>query len=125
MINKATIIGRLGQDPEVKHLDGNRSVCKFSIASDDSYKDKNGTKVPVTDWHNIEMWDGLAKVAEKYLKKGSQIYVEGKLKTKSWDKDGVKHYRTKIRVSVMKMLDSNSSESSSASSGEKEDDLPF
>lgn len=105
MINKVILVGHLGKDPEVKYLDKDRVVANFSIATNDRYTDKNGNRVDTTEWHNIEMWDGLAKVAEKYLKKGSLIYVEGKLKTEEWEKDGIKRYTTRIRVNNLNMLD--------------------
>jgi single-strand DNA-binding protein len=111
MINKVTLVGHLGKDPEVKYLDKERAVANFSIATNDRYTDKNGNRVDTTEWHNIEMWDGLAKVAEKYLKKGSLIYVEGKLKTEEWEKDGIKRYTTRIRVNTMNMLDKAAGES--------------
>jgi single-strand DNA-binding protein len=111
MINKVILVGHLGKDPEVKYLDKDRAVANFSIATNDRYTDKNGNRVDTTEWHNIEMWDGLAKVAEKYLKKGSLIYVEGKLKTEEWEKDGIKRYTTRIRVNSMNMLDKAAGES--------------
>lgn len=104
-VNKAILIGYLGADPEVKYLDANRVVCNFSVATDDSYYDKDGNRISQTDWHRIEMWDGLAKVAEKYLKKGGLVYIEGKIKTRHWtDKEGIERYTTKIQASVLKML---------------------
>ena len=104
MINKVILVGNLGKDPEVKYLDANKVVAKLTLATSERYTDRNGNKVENTEWHNLEMWDGLAKVAEKYLTKGSMIYVEGKLKTEEWEKDGVKRYTTKIRVVNMNML---------------------
>lgn len=91
--------------PEVKYLDQNRAVANLTLATNERYTDRNGNKVETTEWHNLEMWDGLAKVAEKYLDKGSLVYVEGKLKTEEWEKDGVKRYTTRIRVNTMNMLD--------------------
>ena len=105
MINKVILVGHLGKDPEVKYLDQNRAVANLTIATNERYTDRNGNKVEHTEWHNLEMWDGLAKIAEKYLKKGSLVYVEGKLKTEEWEKDGVKRYTTRIRVNTMNMLD--------------------
>ena len=105
MINKVILVGHLGKDPEVRYLDQNRAVANLTIATNERYTDRNGNKVEQTEWHNLEMWDGLAKVAEKYLKKGSLVYVEGKLKTEEWEKDGVKRYTTRIRVNTMNMLD--------------------
>lgn len=105
MINKVILVGHLGKDPEVRYLDSDRAVANVTIATNERYTDRNGNKVEQTEWHNLEMWDGLAKIAEKYLKKGSLVYVEGKLKTEEWEKDGVKRYTTRIRVNTMNMLD--------------------
>ena len=139
-VNKVILIGNLGRDPEVRHLEGGASVANFPIATTESYKDKSGNRVEQTEWHNIVMWRGLAEVAEKYLKKGISIYVEGKLRTRSYEKDGQKHYRTEILADNMTILtrkddnktntDSNSSGATSSnsdisSSGKNEDDIPF
>lgn len=104
MINKVILVGNLGKDPEVKYLDANKVVASLALATSERYTDKSGNKVENTEWHNLEMWDGLAKVAEKYLTKGSMIYVEGKIKTDMYEKDGIKRYSTKIRVTTMNML---------------------
>lgn len=104
-LNKVQLIGRLGKDPETKHLDGGRSVSNFSIATSETWKDKvTGEKKEATEWHNIVVWGALAGVAEKYLKKGSQIYVEGKLRTRSWEKDGVTRYTTEVFADTFLML---------------------
>jgi single-strand DNA-binding protein len=103
-VNKVILIGNLGKDPEVRHLEGGASVANFTMATSESYKDKAGNRVDQTEWHNIVMWRGLADVAEKYLKKGMTIYVEGKLRTRSYDKDGQKHYRTEIMADNMTIL---------------------
>ena len=96
-INKAILIGNLGKDPEVRYLEGGAAVARFSLATSESYKDKTGKKIDQTEWHNIVLWRGLAEVAEKYLKKGMQIYVEGKIRNRSWeDKEGHKKYTTEI-----------------------------
>ena len=87
MINKVTLIGHLGKDPEVKYLDKDRVVANLTLATNGRYNDRNGNRVETTEWHNLEMWDGLAKVAEKYLKKGDRVYVEGRLKTRKWQDD--------------------------------------
>jgi single-strand DNA-binding protein len=105
MINKVILVGHLGKDPEVRYLDQNRVVANVTIATNERYTDRSGNKVETTEWHNLEMWDGLAKIAEQYLKKGSLVYLEGKLKTEEWEKDGVKRYTTRIRVTTMNMLD--------------------
>lgn len=107
MLNKVTLIGRLGKDPEVRHFDNNSSVCNFSLATSEMYNDKDGNRVEQTEWHNIAIWrKGLVDVAEKFLKKGSLVYLEGKLRTRSWDdQDGNKKYTTEIVVDNFKMLD--------------------
>ncbi len=105
MINKVILVGHLGKDPDVKYLDQNRAVANLTLATNERYTDRNGNKVEQTEWHNLEMWDGLAKVAEKYLKKGSLVYVEGKIKTEEWERDGIKRYTTRIRVNTLNMLD--------------------
>ena len=113
MINKVILVGHLGKDPEVKYLDKDRAVANFSLATNERYNDRNGNKVETTEWHNLEMWDGLAKVAEKYLKKGSLVYIEGKLKTDEYEKDGIKRYSTRVRVNTLNMLDKASGNSGS------------
>jgi len=104
-LNKATLIGNLGKDPEVRVVPNGAKVANFSIATTESYTGKDGNKVDKTEWHNIVMWRGLAEVAEKYLKKGSQVYVEGRLQTRSWDdQNGLKRYTTEIVADNMVML---------------------
>jgi single-strand DNA-binding protein len=104
-VNKVILVGNLGADPEVKYLEGDKAVAKLRLATTESYKDRNGNRVDQTEWHDLEMWDGQAKIAEQYLKKGSQLYVEGKIKTDSWqDEQGQNRYRTKIRVLSFTML---------------------
>ncbi len=105
MINKVIIVGNLGRDPEVRHFEGNSSVASFSVATSETYTDKNGEKQKLTEWHNVVLWGGLAGVAEKYLKKGNLVYIEGKLTTRKWqDKDGNDRYTTEIVGRTMKML---------------------
>jgi single-strand DNA-binding protein len=104
-VNKVILVGNLGKDPEVKHLENGIAVAKFPIATSESYKDKSGNRVDQTEWHNIVMWRGLAEVAEKYLRKGNQIYIEGKLRSRSWeDTEGIKRYTTEIVADQMTML---------------------
>ena len=104
-INKVILIGNLGSDPEVRYLDGDRVVVNFSLATNESYTDKQGNRITQTEWHRIEMWDSLAKVAEKYLTKGRQVYIEGKIRTDKWtDKDGTDKYTTRIRANTLQML---------------------
>lgn len=96
-INKVILAGNLGKDPEVRHLEGGAVVANFPLATTETYKDKNGNKVEQTEWHNIVLWRAQAEYAEKYLKKGFTILVEGKLKTRSWeDKDKNKRYTTEV-----------------------------
>lgn len=104
-INKVILVGNLGSDPEVRYLDGDRVVANFSLATNETYTDRQGNRVTQTEWHRIEMWDSLAKVAEQYLKKGRQVYIEGKIKTEKWtDQNGVDKYTTRIRANVLQML---------------------
>lgn len=108
-LNKVMLIGRVGKDPDVKAINDSQKVAKFSIATSESYKDKSGEKKENTEWHNIVMWGKLAETAEKYIKKGSLLYVEGKLQTSSWDdKDGKKCYKTEINVRDFTFLSSKS-----------------
>lgn len=105
-VNKVILVGNVGKDPEVKYLDRNVAVANFPLATTErGYKTSTGIEVPErTEWHNIVLWRGLAETAEKYVKKGSQLYIEGKLQTRSWEKDGVKRYTTEIVAEVMQML---------------------
>lgn len=142
-VNKVILIGNLGRDPEVRYLESGLPVARFSIATSESYSDKNsGEKKEVTDWHNIVLWRGLAKVAESYLKKGMKVYVEGKLKTRTWqDENNQTRYSTEVVADQMTML-SRAEESAKPNypdsvennpvkpagkdiSPEPEDDLPF
>lgn len=104
-VNKVILLGNLGQDPEVRHLESGSAVAKLRLATTESYRDKDGNRQEMTEWHDLELWEGLAKIAEKYLKKGDSIYVEGRIKTDKWtDKDGNNRQAVKIRVSNLTML---------------------
>jgi len=104
-VNKVILVGNIGKDPEVRYLDGGVAVANFPLATSETYKDKTGGRVEQTEWHNIVLWRGLAEITEKYLKKGSQVYVEGKIRTRTWDdKDGIKRYTTEIVADNMTML---------------------
>ncbi len=108
-VNKAILIGHLGRDPEVRYLDGNNVVANFTLATTESYVNREGNRVDNTEWHNIVVWRKLAEIAEKYLKKGSLVYLEGKITTRSWeDKEGNKRYTTEIVASNFQMLDKKS-----------------
>ncbi|HYG20274.1 MAG TPA: single-stranded DNA-binding protein [Ohtaekwangia sp.] len=141
-VNKVILVGRLGKDPEVRNLDNGAVVANFSMATSESYKDRTtGEKKEVTEWHNIVLWRGLAEIAQKYLHKGDMVFIEGKLRTRSWEKDGVTRYTTEIVGDNMTMLspksggggnsDYSSQERSSeparsnVSADTSTDDLPF
>ncbi len=104
-VNKVILVGNLGRDPEVRHFESGRAVANFSIATSETYKNKEGEKVTHTEWHNVVLWTPLAEIGEKFLKKGSQVYIEGKLTTRSYDdKDGVKKYITEVVGREMTLL---------------------
>jgi single-strand DNA-binding protein len=109
-VNKVILVGRLGKDPEVRNLENGAMVVNFTIATSESYKDKTtGEKKESTEWHNIVLWRGLAEIAAKYLHKGDMIYLEGKLRTRSWEKEGVTRYTTEIVGDNMTMLSTKGS----------------
>lgn len=126
MINKVTLIGRVGKVPEIKVFDNGTKAASFSLATTEKYTDKSGEKKELTEWHNVVIYGKIADVVEQYVKKGNLLYVEGKLKTRSWDdKDGNKKYITEIIGSTMQMLSGkNSSEGSSTIPAPTENDLP-
>ena len=131
-VNKVILVGNLGKDPEVKYLDSGVAVANFSLATSESYKNKEGERVNQTEWHNIVLWRGLAEVAEKWLKKGSSVYIEGKIKTRKWeDKDGNTRYNTEILADNMTMLggkkdsQENPINPPQETASDKADDLPF
>jgi single-strand DNA-binding protein len=146
-VNKVILIGRLGKEPEVRNLENGAVVANFTMATSESYKDKvTGEKKEVTEWHNIVLWRGLAEISQKYLHKGDLVYIEGKLKTRSWEKEGVTRYTTEIVADNMTMLGSKgggssagntssdygsrnteraATESYSAPADNNTDDLPF
>ena len=133
-VNKAILLGNLGKDPEIRRLDDGRAVANFSIATSESYKNKAGEKVTNTEWHNIVLWSPLADIAESYLKKGSQVYIEGKISNRSYeDKDGVKKYISEVVGREITLLGrapepQNSSpepQEDGLEKTSKEDDLPF
>lgn len=117
-INKVILVGNVGKDPEIRHLEGGIVVAKFPLATSEIYKTKDGQRVDQTEWHNIVMWRGLAESAEKYLRKGALVYVEGKIRTRSWDdKDGNKKYTTEIVADTMTILSSNRKPDDHSASG--------
>lgn len=110
-VNKVILVGNLGRDPEVRFMPNGEAVCNFSIATTDSWKDKSGAKQEKTEWHNIVMYRKLAEIAGEYLKKGRPVYVEGRLQTRKWEKDGVTRYTTEIIADQMQMLGSRDNDS--------------
>ena len=140
-VNKVILIGNLGSDPEIRHLPSGSVVASFNIATTESYTNNKGERVKQTEWHRIELWEGLAKIAEQYLRKGNPVYIEGKIKTDTWqDKDGNSKSMTKIRGLNMTLLSTRgtSTEEDTGSNTnntnqveppiditEENDDLPF
>ena len=146
-VNKVILVGNVGKDPDVRYLDNGVAVASFPLATSETYKDKTGEKHSSTEWHNIVVWRGLAEITEKYVKKGKQIYLEGKIRSRSWeDKEGNKRYITEVIGDNMQFLgkredspsekqeekktettDSKDSDTDDKKEGDKkeEDDLPF
>jgi len=138
-VNKVILVGNVGKDPDVRHLDSGVTVSSFPFATSETYRNKESQKVTNTEWHNIVVWRGLAEIVEKYVKKGDPLYLEGKIRTRSYDdKDGVKKYITEIVADNMQMLGTKQSNNDNSSSQEEkqpetdietppqeEDDLPF
>lgn len=144
MINKVILVGRLGKDPEIRSTPGGNSVAKFSVATDERFTDKSGEKQERTEWHNIVAWGKLAEICGQYLRKGKLVYIEGSIRTDSWEdkESGQKKYRTEIIAQTMKMLDkkgddeggygggggysgARKSSGSSAPPMEDDDEVPF
>ena len=105
-VNKVILVGNLGRDPEVRYMPNGEAVANFSIATTENWKDKSGVKQEKTEWHNIVMYRRLAEIAGEYLKKGRPVYIEGRLQTRKWEKDGVTRYTTEIIGDQMQMLGS-------------------
>ena len=105
-VNKVILVGRLGKDPETRYTGSGQQVCNFSMATDETYKDRAGERQKRTEWHKIVMWGKLAEIAQQYLKRGSLIYIEGRIQTRQWDDQatGTKRYMTEIVANTMKML---------------------
>lgn len=123
-VNKAIIVGNVGNDPEVRYMPNGNAVANVSIATSDTWKDRNtGEQQERTEWHRVVFFNRLAEIVEQYVKKGSKLYIEGRLQTRSWEQDGVKRYTTEIVANEMQMLDSRGegggSTGSAASSSSK------
>lgn len=121
-VNRVMLIGNLGKDPDVQHLEGNIAVAKFPLATTETYKDRTGKLVSQTEWHTVVLWRGLAELAQKYLHKGSLIYIEGRLRTRSWeDKEGNKKFATEIVGDNLIMLDKRGEGSHHSGSAQNDD----
>ena len=118
-VNKVILVGRLGKDPELRSIPSGTSVAKFSLATDERFTDKNGDKQERTEWHNIVVWGKLAEICGQYLRKGKLVYIEGSIRTDSWDdkETGVKKYRTEIVANTMQMLDKKGDDEGGGYSG--------
>ena len=119
-VNKVILVGRLGQDPDVRYMPNETAVCNFSLATSSSYKDKTGEKVDQTEWHRIVMFGKVAEIAKEYSRKGSQVFIEGRLQTRKWQtKEGQDRYTTEVVAASMQMLGSKDASSGGGeSSGE-------
>lgn len=141
-VNKVILVGNLGADPEVKTLESGTKVASIRLATTERYKDREGNQKEVTEWHNVVLWRGLADITEKYLKKGRQVYIEGRIKTRKWtDQTGADRYTTDIVADQMTLLGGVSGQSGSSAPSESQpsrasepqqppigdidDDLPF
>lgn len=133
-VNKVILVGSVGKDPESKFMPNGNAVVNFSLATSESWKDKSGQQQESVEWHRCVCFGKLAEIIAQYVKKGSKLYLEGSLKTRSWEKDGVKQYATEIVVNEMQLLDSKPQESSQPSQGRAaqsapvadfDDDIPF
>jgi single-strand DNA-binding protein len=117
-LNKVMLIGRLGQDPDVRYTQSNTAVANMSIATSERYKDSNGEQQERTEWHRVVAWGRTAEICQQYLQKGSQVYIEGPLQTRKWeDKDGQERYTTEVKALQMIMLDSRNAGQGNANAG--------
>ena len=122
-VNKVILVGNVGKDPETRYLEGGAAVSKFSMATSETYRNKDGERVTTTEWHNVVLWRGLAEVAEKYVKKGSLLFIEGRIKTRSYtDSDGNTKYITEIIGDNMQMLGKKSNDQDSGSTANSSTD---
>lgn len=134
MLNQVSLIGRVGKDPEIKQFDNGNKVANFTLATSEKYKDKDGNKQEKTEWHSIAIWGKLADVVESYVKKGSLLYLSGKISYRGYESDGQKKYFTEIIASQMTMLGGNANANKEANDSQPanpvasdngDDDLPF
>lgn len=124
-VNKVILVGNAGKDPETRYLDEGTAISKFPMATSETYKNRAGERVTTTEWHNVVLWRGLAQVAEKYVRKGTQLYIEGRIKTRSYDDaDGNKKYITEIVADQMQLLGRRPDEDSDAAGQEVRAEKP-
>jgi len=117
-VNKVILVGRLGRDPETRYTGGGQAVANFSVATDESYKDKNGERQKRTEWHRITAWGKLAEICQQYLKKGTMVYIEGRIQSREWqDKEGQKRTSFDIVANTMKMLSSRGDAAAASAGG--------
>ncbi|MFN8165411.1 MAG: single-stranded DNA-binding protein [Bacteroidia bacterium] len=135
-INKVILVGNVGKDPEIRYLEGGVAVARFPLATTETYKNREGQKVDQTEWHNLVLWRGLAEIAEKFVRKGKMLYIEGKIRTRQYGEENAKKYFTEIVVDQMTMLGGPRTENAgggaaseapveTAASNGQADDLPF
>lgn len=131
-LNKAMLIGNVGQDPEIRHMPNGNAVANLSVATSETWKDKNtGDNQEKTEWHRVVVFGNLANIVESYVRKGSKLYIEGKIQTRSWEQDGAKKYSTEIVANQLQMLNRVESSGSVDNSQQKQDnenqfeDIPF
>ncbi|HEY6467540.1 MAG TPA: single-stranded DNA-binding protein [Candidatus Acidoferrales bacterium] len=119
MVNRVTLVGRLGKDPETRYTSGGQAVCNFSVATDETYKDRAGERQKRTEWHRIVMWGKLAEIAQQYLKKGALVYLEGRIQSRQWEdkRDGQKKTSYEIVADTMKMLGGRGEGAAAAGAG--------
>jgi len=125
MLNKVILVGRLGADPEVRYTQDQQMVVNMKIATDEQWKDKNGEKVQKTEWHRVVAFGKLAEICGNYMAKGRLVYIEGRLQTRSWEKDGAKQYTTEIVASAMKMLERKTEQANEQGQTNYDEDVPF
>lgn len=132
-VNKAIILGRLGRDPELRTTQSGQSVCNFSVATSEKWKDKStGDTQERTEWHNVVAWGKLAEICAEYLQKGREVYIEGKLQTSKYEKDGIERYKTEIVAQTVQFIGGQGSDTTKAQSAANimggkvvDDDIPF
>ncbi len=117
-VNKVILVGRLGRDPETRYTSSGQAVCNFSIATDETFKDRNGERQKRTEWHRIVMWGKLAEIGQQYLKKGTLVYIEGRIQSRQWDdREGQKRTSYDIIANVMRMLSTRAESAAAAGAG--------